>query len=455
MHTDDACKTAFVTPDDYQEFKRVPFGLTNAPSHFQRCMQSVLAPALHAGTLVYIDDILIFANDEEEFFERLELVLQCLDNADLRLNAKKCVIGASELTVVGFRISQDGKSVDSARMKALLDVPEPQNTSGIRRVLGMFQYVAEMIPDCQRVMEPLYRLTRGADEPTVWTNEHREALDLLKRRLQDGHVLAPPDPSRPWHLYTDASDIGVGGVLVQEDEHGSNRPVAFFSKLFNATQRRWCTYDKELYGILHALTRPDMEPLFKMASSLHVHTDHQNIVYLMRRATVSPKVMRWRIALQDFNLQIQHVPGEENVIADMMSREFPASELNSLREEIPEEEQAILDSIHGGTAGHNRIATMRRLAGPQWPRVRKYAPLWVEDCPTCRKLDDLPTKSPTPWRSIQRVRPWETLQVDTIGPLPESNGCRFIVVIVDCFTKYVSLHPTVSTTAAEAARALI
>ncbi|KAG9392940.1 hypothetical protein J8273_5646 [Carpediemonas membranifera] len=343
VHPDDVRKTAMITPDAYDEFVRVPFGLANAPSHFQRVMQGVLAPVLHKGVMVYIDDILIHAKTQEEFLQTLEHTLVLLDRHDLRLNLAKCKFASRKVKVVGFDISEQGRSVDPERAKALNDITSPTSVKDMRRIAGMFNYIAEHLPRAQELLGPLYDAIKAEE----WGDPQEQALQSLKEATAEAITLTQPDPGLPWHLYTDASDNAVGGILYQIAADGQHHPVTLFSKRLTDVQRRWCTYDKELYGILSALTRSDMQPLFTMATDLHVHTDHRNIVYLMKRSDCSPKVMRWRITLQQFPAEISHVAGEDNAVADALSR---CCFLTT--DDIPEDARAILRTLHGGSAGH-------------------------------------------------------------------------------------------------------
>ncbi|KAG9395320.1 hypothetical protein J8273_0553 [Carpediemonas membranifera] len=154
MAEEDVHKTAFITPDNYMEFLRCPFGLTNAPSRFQREMDRVYAPLLHKGTSVYIDDIFVYARSKEEFLEILERVFQRTDEFNLRLKAPKCTIGAAEAEVVGYILDAQGQRLAPSRIEAVLDMPPPTNYKALERTLGSLNYVSRFVDDSSRVLTP-------------------------------------------------------------------------------------------------------------------------------------------------------------------------------------------------------------------------------------------------------------------------------------------------------------
>ncbi len=451
----DIYKTAIVTPDDYIELKRVGFGLCNAPSGFQRAMQEVLAPVLHKGTWVYIDDIVVMARSKEEFLKLLDETLRLLLKANLRLSAEKCTIGAPEIKIVGFQIDEHGRRVDPERKEAIAALRAPTDVSALRRILGKFNYVSTFIPDAANTLAPLNALLKK-DRPFIWSKEHADAFQATKDAIQEGVELVFPDTSLPWELYTDASGHGVGGVLFQR--RGDKKEIiSFFAKTLDATQRRWTTYERELYGILFCLTRPEFEPLFRLKTDLTVFTDHKNLLYLYKSSLTNQKIARWKLILADFHPTIHHVEGEANIIADVLSRDCNAVEVPSTEEGGDEAHRAVISTHHDGPAGHpgaRETITRLRDAGITWRGMSRDVKGYIHQCVTCQKLRKAPLQ-PTVAHSTQRYQPFQVVQIDTVGPLPKSGSNRYIIVFIDVFSKYLMLVPVPTLEAKYAGRAMI
>ncbi len=452
VHPKDQFITAAVTPDDYFQFKRVPFGLKTAPAAFQRAMQATLAPCLHKGVLVYVDDILIHAKSAKELLERVRQVVMLLEQKNIRISAEKCVIGAKEIQCVGFTVSEKGLTIGDERVRAMQELPAPTDVGGVRRILGKFNYLASFIPHCAEVLAPLNRMTQKGAR-FEWSNDLQAALDGAKSAVTDAVQLVFPDLNTPWHLYTDASDVGIGGVLIQR-RGDKSEVVSFFSKTFSSAQKNWTTYEKELYAILFCLTRPDLEPLFRVHNNVTVHTDHRNITFLHQSSTSNAKIQRWRLILNDYNPTIYHIEGAQNVVADALSRlerQAPRP-VNSV-----EDHRAALDEIHMGTRGHpKREEMMRELRqkGITWPTMSDDIARYIKSCTTCQKMGPT-TLTKTPNQSTQRYSPFEVVQMDTLGPLPASGDMKYVIVFIDVFTKYTVLKPVSDTTAKNAARQII
>ncbi len=319
MDPTDIPKTAFVTPDDYAEFTRCPFGLRNAPARFQRAMDQAFRVVLHRGVAIYLDDIFVYGATKKEFAARLEATLKICADMGLRLKASKCTIGAREVEVVGYVINDKGMSLSHERIQGIDDLARPATKKKLERVLGSFNYVSKFVPDTSRLLRPLNEL-RQKDSDGVWQDKHQSAFDGFKAAVADHLTLSFPDLSKPWVLHTDASEAGYGGVLYQKAEAGWEI-VSFFSGSFDKTQQKWSTYEQELWGIIACLTRPDMAPLFRIHEDLHVQTDHRNlIIYMFQKRDMNNKLLRWSLVLQDFSFTIDHIPGRQNVVADQLSR---------------------------------------------------------------------------------------------------------------------------------------
>ncbi|KAG9389795.1 hypothetical protein J8273_8473 [Carpediemonas membranifera] len=228
--------TSFVVPGHQFEFLRVPFGLKNAPSKFQRAMEAVLDGI--PGHRVYVDDIFLYARTEEGFLNTLRLTLQRAKDNRLRLRADKCTIGAAEVEVCGFIINSSGRSVSPGRVAALKELPAPTTVTELRRTMGKFNHLANYLPQLSSATAPLNALLKGSPkklDKLPWTEEHDKAFAALKELCTDNKALALPNLTCKWTLETDASTIAAGGVLWQH-EGDTKKPLAYFSKTFTETQ---------------------------------------------------------------------------------------------------------------------------------------------------------------------------------------------------------------------------
>lgn len=495
MRADAIAKTAFITQDSYDQFKRLPFGLCNAPAHFQRAMDKAFASVLHKGVSVYLDDIFVYAKTAEEFKETMKKVLGICRTNRLRLKAQKSIMGAPEIEVVGFVCDKQGYHLSEQRIKGISDLQAPQTTKELERLLGSLNYVARFVPDASRILIPLQQL-RKKDTPFSWGPVHDAALDQFKKAIREQLSLAFPDLSAPWALHTDASEDGYGGVLYQLRDDGQWEIISFFAGTFTDTQRRWSTYEQELYGILACLTRPDMAPLFRLHNNLQVRTDHRNLVYMHNRRDFNNKLLRWALILADYTFTIDHIPGRLNVVADHLSRLHcnTASTADGLRDQIRRAQTAAPDEERQGweasphfhlqpdglwthedvpvipemsedlkleiiRIGHHRhdgrsktLQAVSKIAW--WPGRADMVATAVKRCPLCLKTR-LKNYIKSPPGQTTKPEPWDTIAIDTMGPIKtDAHGMQFIYVVIDLSTRWTELIPAPLNNARQAATAL-
>ena len=213
VHPDSRKKTAFATPQGLFEFRVMPFGLTNAPSVFQRLMQKVLAGLNPEDgpdfVVVYIDDILVFSRTLEEHLEHLQMVIERLEEAQLKLKPVKCQFIRKEVDSLGHVLTPEGLKVNSRLVEAVTNFPQPKSVSEVRRFLGLASYYRQFVPQFSKIAQPLCAMTcKGAT--FMWTTEAQAAMERLKERLTKAPVLAYPSFGKPFTLETDASINGIG-----------------------------------------------------------------------------------------------------------------------------------------------------------------------------------------------------------------------------------------------------
>ncbi|GKT21280.1 Chromo (CHRromatin Organization MOdifier) domain, partial [Aduncisulcus paluster] len=179
--------------------------------------------------------------------------------------------------------------------------------------LGMLNFIREFIPDCSSLTEPLSRLTKK-DIEFVWGDEQEATFKRIKRLLKESPTLSFPEEETKLSLFTDASDVGIGAVLVQgEDENRS--VVSFISKTLTSVQRRWSVTEKECWAIVFAITQFER---FLKGRHFDLFTDHRSLTFVQR--SPNAKITRWWLRIQEFSFSVHHVKGEENGAADCCSR---------------------------------------------------------------------------------------------------------------------------------------
>ena len=293
-------------------------GIVSAPFYLQRAMSQVLAGLLGLGVFLYLDDIVIVGDDEEDFLSNYLAVLQRLDQYHLRLNANKCIIGVSELPLLGHVVDGSGIRQSPDRIAALLNVPMPRSTRELRRFLGATNFMRRFIPNYGIIAAPLIALTTG-DKKALQSASALTAFEALKAAVAGQINVCHLDYSLPLVVSTDASILGIGATLSNLHPDGSRRVVACISHKFTKAESRWKTIEQEAFAMVYALQH--------WRDILYGHhfileTDHRNLTYI--HGGSSPKLTRWLLILQEFSYGTVHLDGESNVLPDLTSR-YPLS----------------------------------------------------------------------------------------------------------------------------------
>ncbi len=299
------CST--VLPWGKYQYKRLPMGMANAPDIFQKVMTDVLGDL--DFVLIYIDDILITSDGTyEDHMEKLEIVLQRLEEKGFRANVRKCYFAEAELEYLGYLLTRDGIAPQPKKVEAVLRIKEPKNRKELRHFLGLVNYYRDMWRKRSHLLAPLSSLV-SKNVPWKWGKEQQKSFDELKKVISKETLLAFPDFNKEFHVYTDASDYQMGAVIMQD-----NKPIAFYSRKLNQAQRRYTTGEQELLSIVETL-KEFKNILF--GQKLIVHTDHMNILY---GNLSNDRITRWRLFLEEYSPEFKHVKGKDNVVADALSR---------------------------------------------------------------------------------------------------------------------------------------
>ena len=294
----------------------MPFGLCNAPATFQRLMDLVLAGLQWSHCLVYLDDVIVLGRTFDEHICNLESVFRRLREAGLRLKPSKCSLFQREVLYLGHVISREGIAADLTKIEKVATWMAPHSKQEFRKFLGFASYYRRFIKDFAQITKPLHRLTE--DTATfAWTEPCQAAFEKLRRRLTSAPVLAYPDFNRQFILDTDASDVGIGGVLSQVDDEGRERVVAYGSRVLSKPERRYCVTRRELLAVV-TFTR--QYRWYLMGRRFLLRTDHGSLTWLPNFREPEGQLARWLERLQELDFEIVHRRGKKHINADALSR---------------------------------------------------------------------------------------------------------------------------------------
>ena len=307
----DIPKTAFRTRYGHYEFTVMPFGLTNAPAVFMDLMQRVFHKYLDQCVVVFIDDILVYSKDWEEHRHHLHLVLDTLRQNKLYAKLSKCEFWLEKVNFLGHMVSKDGIEVDPAKVTAIMEWPAPKTQTEVRSFLGLAGYYRRFIKDFAKVARPLTQLLKKGAK-IVWNDKCETAFQELKQRLTTAPVLALPSDEGNFEIYSDASKLGLGCVLMQD-----GRVIAYASRQLRSHEQNYPTHDLELAAIVFALK---IWRHYLYGRSCKIYTDHKSLKYIFTQKELNMRQRRWLELIKDYDLEIAYHAGKANVVADALSR---------------------------------------------------------------------------------------------------------------------------------------
>ena len=331
--------TAFSTVRNHWQFKRLSFGLTNAPSAFQREIQAVLSSFPSTKVIVYIDDILILGKSFEEHLQLVNKVLKTLESYHMKIKPSKCQFFQKEVQFLGHLVSEEGIRKTPEYVEKIENYPRPTNVGELREFLGLINFQRKFLPNCSEVQKPLSCLTGGKKKKQLeWSTEMINSFETLKREMKKEINLAYPDygeEANDLQLWVDASNLGAGCYLAQEQD-GVHRVIGFASMTFSSTQLNYSTLERELTALRWGVKT--FKP-FLFGVRFVLFTDHQPLIHLHNMKIVCSRIARTLQELSEFDFEIRYTPGHLNTAADTLSRVgAPASH----------SEDKILEGVPGG-----------------------------------------------------------------------------------------------------------
>jgi hypothetical protein len=287
------------------------FGLTNAPAYFMFLMNIIFMPELDKFMVVFIDDILVYSENEKDHEEHLRIVLTRLRDHKLYAKFSKCEFWLKKVPFLGHILSENGVSVDPSKVQEVMDWKAPTTVPKVRSFLGLAGYYRCFIPDFLKIVKPMTSLLQK-DHKFVWTEECEAAFHTLQKLLITAPVLAQPDIEKPFDVFCDASKTGLGCVLMQE-----GRVLAYASCLLRKHEANYPTHDLELAAVVHALK---IWRHYLLGNVCNIFTDHKSLKYIFTQPELNMRQRRWLELIKDYNLNVQYHPKKANVVVDALSR---------------------------------------------------------------------------------------------------------------------------------------
>ena len=428
IREDEKQYTAFEADGKLFQFTRIPFGVTNGVAAFQRVMDSIVSEEGLRDTFVYLDNITVCGRDQEEHDENLQKLIHVAKKCNLTFNEDKCSYSVSSVNLLGYVIGGGTLRPDPERLRPLQELPPPHDSASLQRVLGMFAHYSHWIHGFSEKIRPLVQSHKfPLQKPAL------DAFKTLKQNIADATIAAIRD-DLPFVVETDASDHAIAATLCQDE-----RPIAFFSRTLSTSERNHSAVEKEAYAIVEALRRWKH---FLLGRQFKLITDQRSVAFMFDGKQMgkvkNEKIMRWRLELSAYSYDIVYRPGTQNVSADTLSRSGVCSSINN---------KELLVELHRSLC-HPGVARMAHFV-----RTRNL-PFSVEDvkqmtssCPICAECKPQYAK-PRQAQLIKATQPFERLNLDFKGPLPTVSRNRYMLTIVDEYSRFPFVFPCTDITSA-------
>ncbi|GKB58425.1 reverse transcriptase domain-containing protein [Tanacetum coccineum] len=308
-------KTTFTCPYGTFAYRRMPFGLCNAPGTFQRCMLAIFHDMVEKTMEVFMDDFSVFGNSFDICLSRLDKMLKRCEDTNLCLNWEKSHFMVKEGIVLGHKISRNGIEVDKAKVDVISKLPHPTTVKGVRSFLGHAGFYRQFIKDFLKISRPMTHLLEK-NTPFIFSKDCIQAFNTLKQKLTEAPILIAPDWGLPFELMCDASDFAIGAVLGQRHEKHF-RPIHYASKTMTEAESRYTTTEKEMLAVVYAFEKFRS---YLVMNQCIVYTDHSALKYLFAKKDAKARLLRWILLLQEFDFKVIDTKGAENLAADHLSR---------------------------------------------------------------------------------------------------------------------------------------
>ena len=307
--------TAFVTESGCYQFKRMPFGLVNSPSSYNRLMRELLADQTSVDN--YVDDVLAHTVSWEEHLLVLRELFVSIRQAGLTIRPSKCFLGYGTVEFLGHMIGNGKITPLDKTVQRILGKSHPSTKKELRSFLGLIGWYQKFIPHYACLTNVLTDLLKkGTPARLRWGSKHQEAFERLKKCLVSAPVLRPPDFAKPFVVQSDASDAGIGAALLQSHQ-GKLHPILFCSRKLRPREVNYSVTEKEALAIIFAVKKFDQ---YLYGNDFLLHTDHSALEYIQKRKPENARLLRWSLFLLNYRFTVKAIKGSDNVLADFLSR---------------------------------------------------------------------------------------------------------------------------------------
>ncbi|GJR03932.1 reverse transcriptase domain-containing protein [Tanacetum coccineum] len=440
-------KTTFTCPYGTFAYRRMPFGLCNAPGTFQRCMVAIFHDMIEKTMEVFMDDFSVFGDSFSSCLSHLDMMLKRCEDTNLVLNWEKCHFMVKEGIVLGHKISKYGIEVDKAKVDVIAKLPPPTTVKGIRSFLGHAGFYRRFIQDFSKIARPMTHLLEK-DTPFFFSPECQSSFEILKKKLTEAPILVSPDWDLPFELMCDASDFAIGAVLGQRKDKYF-RPIHYASKTLSDAQTNYTVTEKELLAVVYAFEKYRS---YLVLSKTIVYTDHSALKFVIKKGA--------RISASDYLSRLENPQGDR--VGMEINDNFPHETLDMIslnpdneppwfadianyliiRRCVDEKEamDILLACHHGPTGGHhgpNYTAKKVFDSGFFCPTIYRDAHDMVTYCDLCQRQGKISQRDKMPQNPIQICEIFYVWGIDFVGPFSSSRGNRYILVAVDYVSKWV------------------
>jgi hypothetical protein len=337
--------TAFRTPFGLYQWRVMPQGFKNSPAVFQRMVDAILGRYKWEIALAYVDDLIIFSETFEQHLEHAGKIMDLLIKSGLHIEAAKAKIFQTSIEFVGYRVSADGRTLTDAKVEAVRSIKTPENAAEAVHFVSLCSFYRQLIRNFATIAAPLdrfrkeeYRSRRNKRDGKLgdkqipksfdWTPEDQAAFDTLKQLLTDKPVVVSFRPEAKHRLLTDASTIGIGGILEQLESDNRWHPVVYLSRKLDESERNYSATEIECLALRYCLEKLEH---FLLGHSFEVFTDHSALVWIQNLKTTNRRLVRWAMDLVPFYpfMTVRHQPGTRMGGVDALSRLHRADEFQN------------------------------------------------------------------------------------------------------------------------------
>lgn len=493
--------TSFTCPLGQFEYCRMPFGLCNGPGKFQRYVNNIFSELIRAGkVIVYFDDIVIATKTLEEQLETLTHVFKLMNSSKLQLRLDKCKFLKTKIIYLGYLVDASGIQPNPKNVAVVKDYPVPNCIKSLKSFIGLASYFRRFIPNFALMAKPLYQLLK--DNIRFHFGEDQiNAFEAIKSKLSEHPLLCLYNPIAETELHCDASSHGFGSILLQKQCDDKFHPIFFYSHRTTEVESRYHSYELEMLAIINSIKR---FRVYLQGIKFKIITDCNSVAMTLAKKDINPRIARWALILQEYDYQIEHRSGTHMQHVDALSRnhllilegctfnqtlsikqssDHKIKEIIKLLESsehkqfelrnglvykkskgrllfyVPAEMcNHVIRSCHDdmGHIGTNR--TIEFIKRVYWfPNMSELIKLYIDNCLKCIVFSSKTGKSEGLLKLVDKNNvPFHTIHIDHYGPLNTTKGnYRHIFIIVDAFSKFLTLYPVRSVKSIETCTKLI